>query len=109
MEYCVALATQPLYLYSTLVISSKHHRPPYPPYTLTDHGLFCMDRVESVKNLEHARGAANEAFSFLKALARALNEFESKANLAFTSTCPHCSFTLASRFIDYLYCIPTVV
>lgn len=74
---------------------------PFPPFTPTDHGLFCMARVE--KNLQAARNAPNAVLSFLKVLEFSLSNFESEANLPFTSTCPHCSFVLASFFINYLY------
>ena len=63
---------------------------------LTGHGLFCMARVESEKNLSDASCSPNEAMSFLKALECALTHFESEMSRPFTSTCPHCSYTLAS-------------
>ena len=69
----------------------------------TDHGLFCISRAVNEKNLKVAPDSPNEALSFLKALEWALADFESEANLPFTSTCPQCSFTLASMLVDYLY------
>ena len=62
-----------------------------------------MARALHENNLKAAWDSPNEAMSFLKALECALSYFESEANLPFTSTCPHCSFTLASLLIDYLY------
>ena len=55
------------------------------------------------KNLKVAPDSPNEALSLLKALEWALADFESEANLPFTSTCPQCSCTLASMLVDYLY------
>lgn len=72
-------------------------------FVRTDHGLFCMSRALNEKNLKIARESPNEALSFLMALECALVYFECEANLPFTSTCPHCSFTLASLLVDYSY------
>ena len=74
-----------------------------PSFVRADHGLFCISRAVNETNLKVARDSPNEALSLLKALESALADFEGEANLPFTSTCPHCSFTLASMLVNYLY------